>query len=172
VTRDNWKGGVQVAEAFDPEAVLPQVRAEEPMHMAPLNIESAEDAYQSVLTHAGAVWPRRDPVDRRIIETVRTGKVTYEPGNGIITCVEQVGGYPTYEGRPYADADKDGMPDEWEKKYGLNPHDPADAGRDASGDGYTNIEAFIHGFDPTRRVQWAPPSNVANQIRGLAHHMP
>ena len=38
----------------------------------------------------GATLPRRDPVDRRVIDMVRTGKVTYK--EGIITDIEQVGG--------------------------------------------------------------------------------
>ncbi|GAH25596.1 unnamed protein product, partial [marine sediment metagenome] len=36
------------------------------------------------------------------------------------------------------DADDDGMPDWWEKKYGLNPEDPTDAEGDLDGDGFTN----------------------------------
>ena len=43
----------------------------------------------------------------------------------------------------------DGMPDEWERKHGLNPADPADAARDANGDGYTNVEEYLNGRDPT-----------------------
>jgi hypothetical protein len=56
---------------------------------------------------------------------------------GIITDPSQVGGWPEYKGEPYADADKDGMPDAWEKKFGLNPNDASDAAKDLSGDGYT-----------------------------------
>ena len=62
---------------------------------------------------------------------------------GIITDLSQVGGYPEYRGEPYADADSDGMPDDWETKYGLDPKNPADAAGDLNGDGYTNIEDFL-----------------------------
>lgn len=47
------------------------------------------------------------------------------------------------------DSDGDGMPDVWEKKYGLNLQDPEDAGLDMDGDGFTNLEEFIAGTDPT-----------------------
>jgi len=161
VTRDNWAGGVQLGDEYNPEEILPKVRVDEPMPMAPVTIQSAEDAYETVLANAGATRPRRDPVDRRIVAMVRTGKVTYEPGKGIITDVNQVGGYPGYEGGPYTDSDKDGLPDDWEAKYGLNPNDPSDASKDASGDGYTNIEAFIDGLDPTRKVELKTPRNTS-----------
>ena len=49
------------------------------------------------------------------------------------------------------DTDGDEMTDEWEKKYGLNPADPADASLDKDGDGFTNYEEFIAKTDPTNR---------------------
>ena len=122
-----------------------------------------------MLANAGATRPKRDAVDERVIEMVRTGKVTTQAGDrhcrrccarsitrrsvireitelvekGIITDISQVGGYPEYRGEPYADADSDGMPDDWETKYGLDPNDAADAAGDLNGDGYTNIEDFL-----------------------------
>jgi len=47
------------------------------------------------------------------------------------------------------DADGDGMPDEWEKKYGFNMNDPADADQDKDGDGFTNVEEYRAKTDPT-----------------------
>lgn len=47
------------------------------------------------------------------------------------------------------DPDRDGMPTEWEEKYGLDPFDPSDADKDNDGDGYTNLEEYREGpFDP------------------------
>jgi len=49
------------------------------------------------------------------------------------------------------DADGDGLPDEWEKRYGLNPNDPADAAADKDGDEFTNLEEFQAKTDPTNK---------------------
>lgn len=79
---------------------------------------------------------------------------------GIITDPRQMGGYPDYKSwQPYVDTDRDGMPDEWERQYGLNPNDPSDANGDLNGDGYTNIEKYINGIDPHGKVDWRDLSN-------------
>ena len=112
--------------------------------------QSARQAYESVLANAGATLPRRDVVDARVIESVRTG-VTTTP-TGIIKSIDEVGGYPEYgfkKSELPKDSDNDGMPDEWEKKFNLNPKDASDASIDSDGDGYTNIEEFINGTDPS-----------------------
>lgn len=173
VTRDNWAGGVQVESIGPAEEVLARLRSPEPYPHAYLEVQPAQEAYETVLAQAGATLPRRDAVDQRIIETVRTGQPTARAqpnvrqklgrygysdqvvssimhliSKGIITDPDQVGGYPEYRGEPYADQDRDGMPDEWERRHGLNPNDPRDAAQDLNGDGYTNIEDFINGLDP------------------------
>ncbi|MDA3798542.1 MAG: SBBP repeat-containing protein [Kiritimatiellae bacterium] len=48
-----------------------------------------------------------------------------------------------------ADNDGDGMPNDWERTYGLNPWDAADAGLDADGDYLTNLQEFQKGTSPT-----------------------
>src|SRR5439155_8509422 len=150
VTKDNWAGGVQLGDAGDKgtslphQAVLKEIRVDKPLPMSKVTIQSAKDAYESVLKDAGATLPKRDPVDTRIIEVVRSGKETYEEGKGIITDIAQVGGYPEYKGTPYVDSDGDGMSDQWETAHGLNPKDPSDASG-TNADGYTNIEEFING---------------------------
>jgi hypothetical protein len=47
------------------------------------------------------------------------------------------------------DTDGDGMPDDWEIANGLDPHDPDDALRDADGDGYSNLEEYLAGTNPS-----------------------
>lgn len=49
---------------------------------------------------------------------------------------------------PTADSDGDGMPDVWERKYGLNPHAAADADLDPDDDGFTNLQEYKDGSDP------------------------
>ncbi|HEX6963868.1 MAG TPA: hypothetical protein VF175_18520, partial [Lacipirellula sp.] len=170
VTRDNWDGGVQVEreDGYDPAVILPAVRSKRPYPHSYLEIQPAKEAYEFVLVNAGATKPKRDAVDKRIVHMVRTGTVTYEEGKGIITDVSQVGGYPEYGGQPYADADSDGMPDEWETRYGLNANDPQDAAADPNGDGYTNIEEFLYGLDPTEQGrQWKSPRTFVDLFWNL-----
>lgn len=145
------------------EQVLSQIRADEPYPHAYLTVQSAEEAYDYVLANVGAMRPRRDPVDERIIDEVRTGEVGYKENKGIITDINQVGGYPDYVGEPYADSDSDGMPDEWESMYGLDPHDPSDARGDLNKDGYTHIEDYLYGLDPTTFYPpWSAPRTYEN----------
>ena len=40
------------------------------------------------------------------------------------------------------DKDGDGMPDQWEIQYGLDPNDPSDAALDTDKDGLTNLEEY------------------------------
>ena len=47
-----------------------------------------------------------------------------------------------------ADSDGDGMGDNFETKFGLNPADPADAALDADSDGLTNLEEFQRDRNP------------------------
>lgn len=63
---------------------------------------------------------------------------------GIIDSQEDVGGWPELKSLPApTDSDHDGMPDEWEKKNGLNPNDAADRNQKTS-DGYTSLEMYLN----------------------------
>jgi len=50
--------------------------------------------------------------------------------------------------RSWVDTDGDGMPDDWETQYGLNPHDPSDAAQDPNGNGLSNLMEYTCGLDP------------------------
>lgn len=180
VTKDNWDGGVQVEELPNAGEFKDAMKWNKPLPMPEFPIMSAKESFGYVLDNAGATLPKRDAVDLRITEQVRTGVIKY-PENvvlssepqfkhrrlpkdsykmGIITDIAQVGGYPDYKSSaPKKDSDKDGMPDEWEIKYKLNPNDAKDAVLDCNGDGYTNIEKYINGIDPTKKVDWKDPKN-------------
>lgn len=178
VTKDNWNGGVQLAEEVDAVQFLPRIKAEGAFKMPPVTVMDAKRAYQFVMDNVGATFPKRDAVDKRVVKTVQTGKAIYVkdapefvpsfvkrrlPADsyklGIITDIRQVGGLPEYKGKPYKDSDGDGMPDAWEIANGLNPNDSADAVKDCNGDGYTNIEKFINGVDCKKKVDWTDLKN-------------
>ena len=187
VTKNNWDGGVQVEDEPDAGKYTKFMKWDKPFPMPVFPIMSAGEAYSYVLDHAGATFPRRDPVDTRVIKQVRTGEIDYLKNvdldgiprfkyrrlpedsykKGIITDIREVGGYPEYKGTPYKDTDKDGMPDAWEVKYGLNPNDPADANGDLNGDGYTNIEEYINGVNPKKKTDWTNPKNNVDMLDKL-----
>ncbi len=174
VSRDNWAGGVQPDSKAPVESVLPEIRVNEPFEHAPIQIIDAQTAYKLVLENSGATLPKRDSVDVRVIEMVRTGKVAdaqAAPSSleaaakvkyqqqyideiahavklGYITDPIEVGGYPEYQGQPYPDVDSDGLSDAWEHLHKLDPKDSNDATIDSDQDGYMNIEEFINGTDP------------------------
>ncbi|MCU0798654.1 MAG: fibronectin type III domain-containing protein [Candidatus Thermoplasmatota archaeon] len=47
-----------------------------------------------------------------------------------------------------SDWDRDGIPNEWEERYSLDPNNPNDASMDFDKDGKTNIEEFHDGTNP------------------------
>jgi hypothetical protein len=51
--------------------------------------------------------------------------------------------------RTLVDSDADGISDEWEAHYGLDPTDASDADADADTDGYSNLVEYNAGSDPT-----------------------
>ena len=196
VSADNWAGGVQFADGGskdDPTTtpnaavknLIAQVRVDQPFPMPPMKITPAKEAYEAVLTNAGATLPHRDAVDERVTSTVRTGKVWNEgkeflppqmkglaknnygkAGNGIITDISQVGGYPDYKGEPIKDLGADGIPLSWKKKFGLDAKDGSLAQKDLQGDGYTVMDKYLAGLDPTKKIDWSRPQSNVNTLAG------
>lgn len=111
-----------------------------PFRTARVTTTSAWRARRQVLARAGAAFPHRDAVDRRIVRDVRqrTGRIIDSPA--------EVGGWPALPAtRPPADADRDGMPNGWERRHGLNPQRRNSDG-DHDRDGWTNIEEYVNGL--------------------------
>lgn len=48
------------------------------------------------------------------------------------------------------DSDEDGLPDKWEKQYGLDPDDSQDAVRDPDVDKLTNLQEYQYGTNPQK----------------------
>ena len=107
-------------------------------------MESAAVSFATVLADAGATLPARANVDLRIVENVRAGM-----GRVIGKEIDQPPHerWPDYRSLPPpADADH-GLPDFWERQFGFDPRDPADAAAIGAG-GYATIEHYCNNSDP------------------------
>jgi hypothetical protein len=151
---DNWRYYTLHFDNYTPLPINYRRHTALPSAPIPETVQSAIEAYDSVLNDVGANrrldcegnWVSNlDAIDTRIISEVRdsTGsqKVLYHE--------DDVGGFPPIiPATACTDTDHDGMPDEWEHKYSFNPEFTGDNSQDADGDGYTNIEEFLNGTNP------------------------
>ena len=128
---------------------------------AALTLESAADAYNHVIDHAGngITSDTRTAIDQQVAYETRTGtgyltgaRPYSEANDSQKATIDkykiQCG--VTYEypspvlNKTITDSDNDGMPDDWEVARGLNPKDPSDVNGDYCGQGYTNIEYYLN----------------------------
>ena len=137
ITKDNWAGGVQGKFA--------QLgRVDTPHAFATVTTHTAERAYELVLQNVGAILPKRDALDARIVAEVRSGTAAFGVA-GIVNSQSEVGGWPMLHVAPAPrDDDHDGMPDDWEREHGLNPTNAEDRNGDYDGNGYTNLEKYLN----------------------------
>ncbi len=154
VNADNWQG-IQPKTSVDQSVIRSDTRFEIVSGQSKLNLQTAEKAYESVLTKVGASLSR-DAVDTRIVDEVRNGTWSGKQGsggstNGIIDSQEDVGGWPSYKATSaqtaaVKDTDGDGMPDAFEDEAGLDKNNAAD-GKAITLDKnnrYTNLEMYLH----------------------------
>lgn len=148
VTDNNWLG-VKMEDGLTPLGDTGLSKNTYQIKTYHVTTHTAQDAYNYVLSNAGAILPRRDTVDQRIINEVV---------NGLGHVVDCQGGYPAFtdssisinawptlgQRAPAADNDHDGMADEWELQRGLNPALATDRNGIAP-NGYTNLENFLNG---------------------------
>jgi hypothetical protein len=132
---DDWSVGYMWYD----QLADPGFRALTPWPAAPVDtaVMSAEVA-NCILSGVGATAPARDSVDKRVI-------ADFAAGTGkLLDNVAYPADYPVFlTAAPEADADNDGMADSWERGAGLDPAKD-DAASDKDGDGYTNVEEYLH----------------------------
>lgn len=112
---------------------------------------SAHESYTNVLSNVGCNFPVLDDHDQRVIAEVRSGTAKFKGSKtglpGLPDSQDDGGGWEDYpEVRRPADwdTDRDGLPDAWEKRAGLDPSNPSDSSADSTGDGYTNLEKYLN----------------------------
>jgi hypothetical protein len=60
-----------------------------------------------------------------------------------------------------ADSDHDGVPDNWETAFGLDPDSGSDRDLDADGDGMFNWQEYVAGTDPTNALSYLKIDSVS-----------
>ena len=163
VTKDNWTYGMynQISNSSVDntytQATKDTMKVTTPIEYETVTTHTAEQAYERVLSYAGASL-HRDWVDELIVSDTRNGVATYTgktsgDNPGIIDSQDDnkpANASSDWEAWPIlasteapADTDKDGIPDEWESTHGLDPSNKADGAKD-SGNGYTNLEVYLN----------------------------
>lgn len=143
---ENW---ANVGKPKGNNTTMADVRSDTPFFPSYVKVQSADNAYKTVLANVGATKPRQDKYDQRYIREVTKGTYTYKGSKdglkGIIDSQNDVGGYPVFEEvEGPADSDHDGIPDHWEIKHGLNPNSADDARLyTLSAEGYNNLEMYL-----------------------------
>lgn len=155
VTNDNWTYGIynQIDASGNDgtytQATKDTIRIEEPITYGYITTHTAADAYEKVLDYAGASY-KRDAHDTYIASDARNGVASHCASGtttGFINSQDEAGGWPELQSTEAPlDTDGDGMPDEWEKKYGLDPNDAADRNKYNldSHHYYTNLEVYCN----------------------------
>jgi len=136
------------------EMVNYETFVDKPFFQSFVETQSARAAYKNVLSDVGANQPFFDKHDNRIVDETLKGTFTYKGSKsglgGMIDNEQDAGGWPNFatETRPQDfDTDHDGLPNWWEKAFGLNENSKAgdfsDANQDADKDGFTQLDNYL-----------------------------
>ena len=131
---------------------------EEPFYPSYAIVETAYEAYKTVLSDVGCTQPVFDDHDKRQVNETQTGTYKYVGSKtglqGLIDSEEDCGGYEDYPEvyRPANwDTDQDGMPDWWEELTGSDKNTP-DNNADPDSDGYTLLEDYLNWLAEEHRI--------------------
>lgn len=131
VTENNWLGITEHPTA---------TRLYEPVETPEVRTRTALEAFDDVLENAGATLPRRDSIDARIVDSIREGTGRQ------INSIEEVGGWADFHSvEAPLDSNRDGIPDYWAEKHGVDPMDDTWANQ-VNEEGYTNLEVYLNSF--------------------------
>ena len=111
-----------------------------------INIETAEDAYETTLATVGASLPRRDAIDARVVNDVKNGT------GRIINKAEEVGAFAGIQNAERLFV----IPDEWKAAHNMG--DAADA--DIAPSGYTWIEEYVNEWTDAQSAPTNPEITV------------
>lgn len=126
---------------------------DQPFFPSYATIETAQEAYKSVLSDVGCNQPMLDNHDLRIINETLTKttstKGSYTGLRGIIDKESDAEGFAGLNIIEVAreadfDTDQDGIPNWWENLNGLNTNNAEDGNGDDDKDGYTNLEEYLN----------------------------
>ncbi|MGN0181768.1 MAG: hypothetical protein ACI4DP_05060 [Candidatus Ornithomonoglobus sp.] len=112
-----------------------------------IEIESAENAYNTVLDNVGATLPRRDEIDARVVADVRNGT------GRIINTDEEVGGLAGIQSETRSFE----IPSEWKAEHGMGSASETAL----APSGYTWLEEYVNDWT----AQQEAPSNPDITVR-------
>ncbi len=161
VTKDNWNGGIQIADKDLPNGVPADVtalmRSNEPFEMPHMTIIPSEQTFDKVLENVGATMPVRDIVDQRIVEEVKTGKAYYvnklpkkNPYGdmwGLADASKNEEGFFKYR-RLGKNSYKDGIITDIEQMGGFPKYKKVKPYKDSDGDGMPDEWEIANGLNP------------------------
>lgn len=160
VTKDNWTYGMynqidnsKVDNTYT-QATRDTMKLRQPFTFMPVTTETAYDAYDKVLSYAGASL-HRDALDTVIVHDTRYGVATYTGSAlapGFINTQDDLKptdassdwtAWPALaQATPETDSDGDGMPDAWETANGTDLQ--VDDAKTLASNGYANIENYAN----------------------------
>ena len=149
---DNWQDQ-NIDGVFNPKEITDYnaaTREPKPYDYPALELNPGRTLIETNLPTVGASLPYRDPVDFYMADEV----LSYGRQGALISNEESlVYGAPSkwsvYAGEKRADADGDGMPDDWEEANGTNPQ--KDDAMTIAPNGYANIENYINSITEADR---------------------
>ena len=146
-----WDGAklVTVAHSYDQDGLVVQVQSE--------GMAYKSDAKRKFFRRWGYVPTLEDNTVSRAWETGWTSAAKFSGGVQLYRTAASSSGYTPVGG---VDTDGDGLPDEWEIRYGLDPDDPGFGGGagqvDVDGDG---VYDYVYNQADFANGPWGDPDN-------------